>query len=549
MMRIISHLEWESEEKHKGTMMNIAVSTKSRIRAGRREWTGLAVLVLPALLISMDLSVLYIAVPHLSADLQPSSSQLLWLTDVYGFFLAGFLIIMGTLGDRIGRRRLLTIGAASFGVASAMAAYSSSAELLIVSRALLGIAGATLAPSALALVSTMFQDGKQRAVAIAVWATGLSAGGALGPVVGGAMLEWFWWGSVFLIAVPVMVILVAAAPVVLPGVQDARAGRPDLVSVCLLLVAVLSVIYGLKLAAQAGGVVWASIVSVVVGAAIGLAFIHRQRSLQDPLIDLRLFRHRAFSVSLSVNILGFCVVLGLSFFLVQYLQLVLGLSPFQAGLLTAPMFAGFIGGAMASPLILQRIRPAPMMAAGLAVGALGAGVLTQLGTESRLVTFMAGSLVLAAGLGPVFPLVTNLVLRSAPPARAGMASGMAEASTELGGALGIAVLGIVGSVIYRGDLTGTIPPGTPADVANAAHDTLGGATTATEQLPPDLAAQILEPAREAFASGLDVAAAIGMVALAVAAVVAGILLRHDRGHQAEPTPPRDEATRIHSGST
>lgn len=495
-------------------------------RAGRREWAGLSVLVTPALLISMDLSVLYLAVPHLSADLGPSSSQLLWITDSYGFWLAGFLVTMGTVGDRIGRRRLLMIGAALFGVASVLAAYSSSAEMLIVARSLLGIAGATLAPSTLSLISNMFADDKQRATAIAVWATSLSVGGALGPVVGGTLLEWFWWGSVFLIAVPIMVVLLASAPVLLPEHRNASAGRPDVVSVVLALVAVLSVIYALKQIAQ-GGLDWSSGALVAAGALVGLIFVRRQRRLAEPMIDLRLFGKPAFSMSLVVNSTGFFVVLGLGLYLAQYLQLVLGLSPLKAGLAMVPMFAGFVGGAMVSPLLIQRIRPAVMMAGGIGLGAAGVTILTLVRIETGLAAFITGSVVMAVGLGPVFPLVTNLVLRSVAPERAGVASGMAETSTEFGGALGIAILGVVGTAVYRGAVADRIPAAVPADVAASARETLGGAAEATAQLPADVAESVLASAQAAFTSALHAAAVVSAIALAAIAAVAYLTLRHE----------------------
>lgn len=182
--------------------MDTTTGTPPLTRAGRREWTGLAVLALPTLLIALDIGALFLALPHLSADLDASGTQQLWITDSYGFMLAGFLITMGTLGDRIGRRKLLLIGAAAFGVASVLAAYSTSAEMLIATRALLGVAGATLGPSTLALISTMFRDERQRGVAISLWATCQFGGAALGPVIGGVMLEHFWWGSVFLLGCP-----------------------------------------------------------------------------------------------------------------------------------------------------------------------------------------------------------------------------------------------------------------------------------------------------------------------------------------------------------
>src|SRR5918992_1473892 len=299
-------------------------------KAGRREWVGLAVLALPCLLITMDLTVLYLAVPKLSADLEPTSSQLLWILDIYGFLLAGFLVTMGTLGDRIGRRRLLLIGAVAFGVASVVAAFSRSAEMLIATRAVLGVAGATLAPSTLSLIRNMFADPNQRALAIGVWATSFAAGAAIGPLAGGLLLEYFWWGSVFLVAVPVMALLLVLGPLLLPEFRDPEAGRLDLLSAGMSLAAVLAVIYGLKQIAQ-DGLEWLSLASIVGGLAVGYAFVRRQGRLADPLIDLRLFRRPTFSASLAVYTLGILVFFATFFFIYQYFQLVLGLSPLVAG--------------------------------------------------------------------------------------------------------------------------------------------------------------------------------------------------------------------------
>ena len=309
--------------------------TSPASRAGRREWVGLAVIALPCLLYSMDLTVLNLALPALTADLRPSPTQLLWIVDIYGFLVAGLLITMGTLGDRIGRRRLLFVGAAAFAGASLLAAFSTSAEMLIVARALLGVAGATLAPSTLSLISNMFADAQQRTVAIGVWIMSFSVGGAIGPLVGGLLLEYFWWGSVFLLAVPVMVLLLAVGPRLLPEYRDPGAGRIDLPSAALSLVAVLLVIYGLKQMAQ-NGLGWVPALSIVAGLVLGTAFVRRQRSLDVPLIDLGLFRVPAFSAALVVNLLAFFVAFGAFLSIAQYLQLVVGLSPFEAGSWTVP---------------------------------------------------------------------------------------------------------------------------------------------------------------------------------------------------------------------
>ncbi|MGH2847532.1 MAG: MFS transporter, partial [Thermoleophilaceae bacterium] len=434
--------------------------TPAAPRAGRREWLGLAVIALPCLLYAMDLTVLNLALPALSADLQPSSSQLLWIVDIYGFLVAGFLMTMGTLGDRIGRRRLLLIGAAAFGVASVFAAFSTSAEMLIAARALLGVAAATLAPSTLSLIRNMFHDPQQRTFAIGVWITSFSAGGALGPLAGGLLLERFWWGSVFLLAVPVMLLLLAVGPRLLPEFRDPEAGRLDLISAALSLVAVLAVIYGLKQIAQ-DGMGSVPTLFIVAGLALGAAFLRRQRKLVDPLIDLRLFRVPAFSAALATNTLAFFVAFGAFLFLAQYLQLVLGLSPLRAGLWTVPSGAGFIVGSMLTPLIVRRVPPAFVMGGGLVLAAAGFGLLTQVSGDSALAILVTGSVVFSLGLAPVFTLAADLMVGTAPPERAGAAAGISETSSEFGGALGIAVLGAIGTAVYRSQVAGAVPAGVP----------------------------------------------------------------------------------------
>jgi DHA2 family multidrug resistance protein-like MFS transporter len=482
-------------------------------RAGRREWIGLAVIALPCLVYAMDLTVLDLAVPALSADLRPSSSQLLWIVDIYGFLVAGLLITMGTLGDRIGRRRLLLIGAAAFAVASVVAAFSTSAETLIAARALLGVAGATIAPSTLALIRNMFEDPQQRTFAFGVWITSFSAGGAIGPLVGGLLLEHFWWGSVFLLAVPVMVLLLVVGPRLLPEFRDPAAGRLDLTSAILSLVAVLAVIYGLKQFAQ-GGAGSTAMLAVGVGFGAGTAFLRRQRTLSDPLIDVRLFRAPAFSAALAANTLAFFVAFGAFFFLAQYLQLVLGLSPLEAGLWTVPSAGGFIAGSMLAPVIVRRVRPAYVMGCGLALAAVGFGMLTEVGGESGLALLVTASVVFSLGLAPVFTLATDMTVGTAPVERAGAASAISETSSELGGALGIAILGSIATAVYRG----AIPAGAP----DPARDTLGGAVAASRRLSDPA---LLDTARDAFTQGLQVAASISAAVLVAAAIVTATMLR------------------------
>jgi len=508
-------------------------------KASRREWIGLAVLALPCLLYSMDLTVLELAVPKLSLDLRPTSSQLLWIMDIYGFLLAGFLITMGTLGDHIGRKRLLLIGAAAFGAASVLAAFSNSAEMLIITRAVLGVAGATLAPSTLSLIRNIFQDPDQRAFAIGVWATSFAAGAAIGPLAGGLLLEFFWWGSVFLLAVPVMALLLVLGPMLLPEFRDLEAGRLDLISSAMSLAAVLAVIYGLKQIA-AYGLEWLPVFCILVGLGIGAAFVRRQRTLTDPLIDLRLFRAPEFSASLAAFLLSIFVIAGIFFFIAQYLQLVLGLSPLVAGLWTLPSAGGLVAGSMLAPLVARQVRPAFVMAASLALSAVGFGLLTQVDAASGLAVLVTSSVVLSLGVAPVGTLATDMIVGSAPPERAGAASGISETSAELGGALGIAILGSIGAAVYRGEVADAFPSDVPPDAAEAARDTLGGAVSVADPLPDPLATGLLDAAREAFTQGLQQAAITSVVIVLSVAILVLLLLRYV-GLSSDAEGPTDTA--------
>jgi MFS transporter, DHA2 family, multidrug resistance protein len=503
-------------------------------KAGRREWIGLGVIALPCLLYSMDLTVLYLAVPSLTEDLAPSSSELLWITDIYGFFLAGFLITMGTLGDRIGRRRLLLIGAVAFGSASILAAFSTSVRMLIVSRALLGVAAATLAPSTLSLIRNMFLDPQQRTFAIGIWATSFSVGAAIGPLLGGVLLEFFWWGSVFLLAVPVMALLLVLGPKLLPEFRDPDAGRLDIVSAGLSITSVLAVIYGLKRIAESG-LGWTPVVSILAGLGVGAVFVLRQTRLADPLIDLHLFRSRRFNAALASNTLSLAVAFGIFLFIAQYLQLVLGLSPLEAGLWTVPSAGGFIAGSLLAPLLARFTRPAFVVAGGLVVAALGLALLTQVDGDSDLAVVVIGSVVVALGVAPPVTLATDLIVGCAPPERAGVASGISETGAELGGALGIAVLGSIGVAVYRNELGDAVLAGVPPAQAASASDTLGGALEAADTLREQPAAALLDTAQAAFTQGLQIAALTGAAVALATALMAAVLLRRT---SAGPPPER-----------
>ncbi|MDX1995883.1 MAG: MFS transporter [bacterium] len=506
--------------------------------AGRREWIGLAILMLPTILISMDLTVLHLAVPALTADLRPTGSQLLWITDIYGFMIAGSLITMGTLGDRIGRRKLLLMGAAAFGVASAVAAFSSSAAMLIAARALLGVAGATLMPSTMSLIRNMFLDPRQRTAAIGVWVSGFSVGSAIGPLVGGFLLEHFSWGSVFLLSIPIMGLLLVAGPLLLPEYKDPNPGRFDLLSAGMSLAALLLVIYGLKQFAELGLTITA-VLTVIAGFGIGYAFIQRQRTLTDPLIDLRLFAVPQFSASLATYTFGIFFGFGTSLFIAQYLQLVLGLSPFQAGLWSIPGALAFIIGSNFAPRLIQRVRPAFIVAGGLLVATVGLLLLTQVDTTSLPLVVMANVL-MSIGFGFTFTLTVDLVVGAAPAERAGAASAIAETGAELGGALGLAVLGSFGMAVYRSQVSTGMPAGVPADIVERVRETLGSAVVAASELPSQLGQAVLIDAQQAFVRGLQMNALIGVVGFIGLAVLTATMLRNVQPHAHDEDPPETE---------
>jgi DHA2 family multidrug resistance protein-like MFS transporter len=506
-------------------------------RATRREWIGLAVLTLAALVYAMDLTVLNLAIPRISAELQPTSAQLLWMIDIYGFLVAGLLITMGTLGDRIGRRKLLLAGAAGFALASLLAAFSTGSEMLIASRAVMGIAGATIAPSTLSLIFTMFLDAKQRSTAIGVWIAAYSAGGAIGPVLGGVLLEFFWWGSVFLIGVPVMALLLVLGPRTLPEYRDPNARPLDLSSAAMSLLAILGIVFGLKEMAQ-DGLGPLAVGSILAGVLLGFLFVRRQLHIESPLIDVRLFRIRAFSASLGTYFFGIFVVVGYFLFISQYLQLVLGLSPLEAAFWSLPSAIGFIVGSTIAPRIIHRFRPSVIMGVGMAIAAVGTAMLIGLSVDGdgSLLLIAGASIVISVGLAPVITLATELIVGSAPPEQAGAATGISETSGELGGALGIALLGSLGTAVYRAELADTLPADLPAEIADAALDTLGGAMAIAQSLPGAVADAVVAAAQIAFVDALHFVAAVAAVGAAATAIVAAAALWNVPARSDEPSP-------------
>ena len=504
--------------------MITATAEQAARPATRRDWIGLAVLALPCMIYSMDLTVLNLAVPTLTRELKPTAGQLLWIIDIYGFMVAGFLMTMGTLGDRIGRRRLLMIGAAAFGAASVVAAFSSSAEMLIAMRALLGVAGATLAPSTLSLITVMFTQERERTFAISMWIASFSAGAIVGPVVGGVMIEYFSWGSVFLVAVPPMILLLVIGLALLPEYKAPDAGRIDLASAALSLAAVLGVIYGIKRWAESG-LDPRALAAIATGIVLAVVFVRRQGRLADPMVDLALFRLPAFSAALAINLAGIMVMFGSFIFLAQYLQLVAGLSPLQAGLWSLPSAVAFTLASFIVPALVGRYRPAVLMAGGMALSSLG---FVWLALAPGLIQIVAASVVFSLGFTPVIALTTGIVVGSAPPERTGSASAMSETSAELGGALGVAMLGSLGAALYRSRMEGIVLPDLPAATAEAARATLGGALAAANALAPPQASALIDAAQDAFMQGFRTAAWLSILGMLVCMAITLTVLRDAR---------------------
>jgi DHA2 family multidrug resistance protein-like MFS transporter len=521
----------------------LAIANQEMTRATKREWIGLLVIALLCVLYSMDLTVLNLAIPRLSEALRPSSAQLLWIVDIYGFVLAGLLVPMGALGDRFGRRKVLLIGAGAFGAASIVAAFSDTAATLIAARAVLGVAGATIAPSTLSLIRNMFHDDKQRSVAIGVWITSFSIGGAVGPVIGGVLLQHFWWGSVFLLSVPVMVLLLVVGPMLLPEYREQNARPIDVTSVVLSLAGVLSVIYGVKRAATVTDVAL-PIVAVAIGVCCAIAFVGRQQRICDPLIDPALFKNPKLVAALVAYTLATFISFGMYLFTGQYLQLVKGLSPLVAGLVSLPAFAGFVLGSFISPVVARRTGSERLMIAGFLGSTIGFGLLGMATVDSSLALIIAAISIYSLSLSPVFVLATDLIVGNATAERAGAASALSETGSELGGALGIGLLGSLGTAIYRHAVTLGMPSGIPRVVADHARNTIGGAMGNVNHLTVSAASDLHYVAQNAFTASVN---AVGW-SCALLALSMAIALACSRRLTRDSTVRRVSSTRAESAS-
>lgn len=512
--------------KARREMLNTMAPTATlpTVRADWRGWTALAVLMLPVLLVSVDNTVLSFALPEIALALEPSSIEQLWIIDAYPLVLASLLVTMGTLGDRFGRRRMLLIGATGFGVVSALAAFAPTAGLLIAARALMGVFGAMLMPSTLSSLRAIFRDRDQRRIAIAIWAAGFSAGSALGPIVGGLLLEHFAWGSVFLLAVPVLVPLLILAPLLVPESRDPAPGRVDLTSILLSLATMVPIVYGIKELAVHGPA-GASLVLFVVGAVFGALFVRRQLHLDAPMLDMSLFRRGTFSGAIAVNLLSVIGLVGFLYFVAQHLQLVVGLTPLQAGLVLVPGLVAMIVSGLVVVWFARRF-PARVIVPVALVFSIGAYVLVAFAT-AELPLLIAAFVALGVGIGAAETVSNELILSSAPAAKAGAASAVSETAYKLGAVLGTAILGGILTALYRANLV--LPAGVPDAAAEAARETLAGAVAVSDALPAAVGAALRDAAAHAFDSGVVVTALIGAALIVLAAVIAATSLGGSRG--------------------
>ncbi|WP_370944805.1 MFS transporter [Amycolatopsis sp. cg5] len=512
--------------------------TTTEIRAGRREWIGLAVLVLPMLLVSMDITILYFAIPSIAADLQPSGPQQLWMMDIYGFVLAGLLITMGGLGDRIGRRRLLIAGTVLFGLGSVACAFASSPELLIAGRALQGIGGATLAPSTLGLIRNMFHDDKQRRAAITVWSIVLSAGAGLGPVVSGLLLSTFSWGSIFLVNIPVMVVLLVLAPILVPEYRAPSLGRFDALSAVLSLGAMLAIIWGVKESAVSG-LEATPVAAIALGLALGVLFVRRQSTMTDPMIELSLFRNRGFGASITIALVCLFGMVGFGIFTTQFLMQVLKMSAFEAAMwtLASPVVVTFVAPLAAK--LAQRTRPAYIIASGFTLAALGFLLITQVSTERNIPLIISATVLIGVGIAVVMSIVTDMVMATTPAERASGVSALLQTAQELGGALGIAILGSVGAGVYTATMVKTAPSGLTPEQLEATRQTLGAAEDVAAKLPQAKGDQLVHLAQEAFVAGMRPAALVAALVVLAAAAAAVGFLRHIEN---TATPAQEEVS-------
>jgi EmrB/QacA subfamily drug resistance transporter len=483
-----------------------------------RRWWSLAVLCMTLLVIGLDNTILNVALPSLVNDLGATTSQLQWIVDGYTLVFAGLLLTAGSLGDRFGRRGALSIGLVVFGIGSAASAMAGGANMLIFTRAFMGIGGALIMPATLSLLTNIFTDPKERARAIGAWAAVAGAGSAFGPLIGGFLLEHFWWGSVFLINVPVVIVALVAGRLLLPTSKDPSAPRLDPFGAILSMVGLVALLFGIIEAPSKG---WSDplvIGGLVLGVVTLVGFILWELHTDHPMLDVRFFQNRRFTAANGAITLTFFAMFGVSFLATQYLQSVLGYSPLEAGVRMLPMPLTMLVIAPLSPRIVEKVGTKLVVGTGLTLAAIGTGLLSFVPVMDGYPNVIAGMMIMAAGMGLVMAPATESIMGSLPPAKAGVGSAMNDTTRQMGGALGVAIIGSVLASAYRPGVSSALNAvGAPQDVIDIAQESITGAMHAADQLPTALGDAVRTAAATEFVSAFHSAVLVGAVVLLVAA--------------------------------
>ncbi|MER6315735.1 MFS transporter [Streptomyces sp. NPDC001581] len=510
---------------------------------GANRWVVLAVLCVSLVLVALDATILHVAVPSLTEDLRPGPIELLWIVDAYPLVCASLLILFGTLGDRVGRRRILLLGYGLFGVASAIAALADNAQVLIAARALLGIGGAMIMPATLSILRQVFPDRRERALAIGIWTAVAAVGAASGPVLGGFLVQHFWWGSVFLINIPLMALILPLGRWLLPESRGSADGPWDVLGALMAAAGVLGSVLGIKrLGAERHLLDAQAVVPLLLGAVLLVLFVRRQKRRTHPLIDMRMFSRAAFSTSVACIVLAMLALVGLELIAVQYLQLVLELSPLETGLRLLPLtFAAMAAGATGS-YTLGRVGPRTMVSLGFLLTAFAVLLLTLMGQQDRPLLLTVGFILLGFGLQTTLFAAYESMLSEAPAATAGGAASIGETSYQLGAGIGIALLGSVMNAAYRPGLAGV--PGVSAAESAGAANSLGEAYQIAAHLGGPAGAALYAAARQSFVHGLHVTLVVSAGLLLAGAVMALRLPRLMECGAADAEGPAEDAVRL-----
>lgn len=490
-------------------------------KATPKDWMALVTLMFPVLLISIDGTVVNFALPMISLDFGSSGTLLLWIIDIYSLVLSGLLVTMGTFADRFGRRKMLLIGGTGFVAISVLAAFSPNGYYLMAARAALGFFGAMLMPSTLSLIRNIFVNREQRRLALAIWAAGFSAGGALGPVIGGLLLQYFHWNSVFLIAVPFLVPMLIMTPIFVPKSKDPNPGPISILNVILSMAALTPLVLAIK-SFSVDGVGWVPVVSLLVSVMAGTWFGYRQLHSENPMLDLRLFTYAPFTGSVLANLLSVFAFAGFLYYVSQHLQLVIGLSPLEASLTVLPGTIVMIVAGLSVVILAKRFPVNRIVSVSLLLSAAAYVLLGVTGLGATPAAIGAIFCLLALGTGPAETLTNDTIVSSVPAAKAGAASAISETAYEVGSVLGTAVLGSILVASYRNNVV--VPGGLSAPDRNLAQETLGGAVNVAERLSGAQADALLKSAHAAFDSGVVPVAIIGAVVMSLAGILAWWML-------------------------